>query len=59
MAEIIPVYFPSLFWQNVSPEDLYPENKEIIYGKLNELLYNGGNLNEARYRIKNCQVTHS
>ena len=39
MAEIIPVYFPSLFWRNVSPEDLYPENKETIYGKLNELLY--------------------
>ena len=39
MAEIIPVYFSSLFWKNVSPEDLYPENKETTYGKLNELLY--------------------
>ena len=33
------IYFPSLFWRNVSPEDLYPENKETVYGKLNELLY--------------------
>ena len=33
------IYFPSLFWRNVSPVDLYPENKETVYGKLNELLY--------------------
>ena len=33
------IYFPSLFWRNVSPVDLYPENKETVNGKLNELLY--------------------
>ena len=36
---LLNIYFPSLFWRNVSPEDLYPENKKTVDGKLNELLY--------------------